>query len=164
LTLADPRGVRTIHVERAEEMRDAVLAALPADIAVMVAAVADWRVASASGEKIKKQADGATPSLALTENPDILKTVGHHEKRPTLVVGFAAETNDVEANGRAKLERKGADFIVANDVSPETGIMGGPRNRVAIISRDGVEHWPDMAKDEVAEKLVALIASRLAGG
>jgi phosphopantothenoylcysteine decarboxylase/phosphopantothenate--cysteine ligase len=164
VTLADPRGVRTIHVERAEEMRDAVLAALPADIAVMVAAVADWRVASASGEKIKKQADGATPSLVLTENPDILKTVGHHEKRPTLVVGFAAETNDVESNGRAKLERKGADFIVANDVSPETGIMGGVRNRVAIIGRDGVDHWPDMAKDEVAEKLVELIAAKLSGG
>jgi phosphopantothenoylcysteine decarboxylase/phosphopantothenate--cysteine ligase len=160
VTLADPRGVRTIHVERAEEMRDAVLAALPADIAVMVAAVADWRVASASGEKIKKQVDGSTPSLALTENPDILKTVGHHEKRPTLVVGFAAETNDVEANGRAKLERKGADFIVANDVSPETGIMGGARNRVAIISREGVEHWPDMAKDEVAERLVGLIVGK----
>jgi phosphopantothenoylcysteine decarboxylase/phosphopantothenate--cysteine ligase len=110
VTLADPRGVRTIHVERAEEMRDAVLAALPADIAVMVAAVADWRVASASGEKIKKQVDGSTPSLALTENPDILKTVGHHEKRPTLVVGFAAETNDVEANGTRQAGPQGRGF------------------------------------------------------
>lgn len=163
VALADPKGVKTVHVERADEMRDAVLAALPADIAVMVAAVADWRVASASGEKIKKQADGSVPSLSLTENPDILKTVGHHDKRPALVVGFAAETNDVETNGRAKLERKGADFIVANDVSPETGIMGGKRNRVAIISRESVDRWPEMGKEEVAEKLVELIGKTLAG-
>jgi phosphopantothenoylcysteine decarboxylase/phosphopantothenate--cysteine ligase len=163
VTLADPRGVRTVHVERAEEMRDAVLAALPADIAVMVAAVADWRVASASAEKIKKQRDGEPPMLALTENPDILGTVGHHDRRPALVIGFAAETNDVENNAQAKLERKGADFIVANDVSPETGIMGGKRNRVSIVSRDGVERWPDMDKAEVAEKLVAMIAARLGG-
>jgi phosphopantothenoylcysteine decarboxylase/phosphopantothenate--cysteine ligase len=163
VTLADPRGVRTVHVERAEQMRDAVLGSLPADIAVMVAAVADWRVASASDQKIKKQADGATPSLSLTENPDILKIVGHLEKRPALVVGFAAETDDVESNGRAKLERKGADLIVANDVSPETGIMGGARNRVAIISRDGIDRWPEMSKDAVAEKLVALMVEKLAG-
>jgi phosphopantothenoylcysteine decarboxylase/phosphopantothenate--cysteine ligase len=161
VTLADPRGVKTVHVERAEEMRDAVLAALPADIAVMVAAVADWRVASTSGEKIKKQADGETPVLTLTENPDILKTVGHHDKRPALVVGFAAETNDIEENAQAKLTRKGADVIVANDVSAATGIMGGARNQVSIVSRDGIEHWPDMDKAEVAEKLVALIATRL---
>lgn len=160
VTLADPAGVKVVHVERAEEMRDAVLAALPADIAVMVAAVADWRVATASGEKIKKSADGTVPSLPLTENPDILRTVGHHEKRPKLVIGFAAETSDIEANARAKLDRKGADMIVANDVSPETGIMGGKRNTVALVSRDGVERWPDMSKAEVAEKLVALIAGR----
>ena len=163
VTLPDPSGVRVIRVERAEEMRDAVLAALPADIAVMVAAVADWRVASASGKKIKKAANGAVPSLALAENPDILKTVGHHEKRPRLVIGFAAETNDVETNARAKLDRKGADMIVANNVSPETGIMGGKRNTVALISRDGVERWPEMSKNEVAERLVALIAHRIAG-
>jgi phosphopantothenoylcysteine decarboxylase/phosphopantothenate--cysteine ligase len=163
VTLADPRGVRTVHVERAEEMRDAVLAAVPADIAVMVAAVADWRVATASGEKIKKSADGATPSLAFVENPDILRTIGHHANRPRLVIGFAAETSDVETNATAKLERKGADLIVANDVSPQTGIMGGKRNSVAIISRDGVDRWPEMAKDEVAEKLVALIVARLSG-
>jgi phosphopantothenoylcysteine decarboxylase/phosphopantothenate--cysteine ligase len=162
VTLADPRGVKVIHVERAEEMRDAVLAALPADIAVMVAAVADWRVASASGEKIKKSADGSVPSLQFTENPDILKTVGHHARRPKLVIGFAAETRDVEENATAKLNRKGADLIVANDVSPETGIMGGKRNRVAIITRDGVDRWPDLSKDQVAEKLVALIAGKLA--
>lgn len=161
VTLPDPSGVKVVRVERAEEMRDAVLSALPADIAVMVAAVADWRVATASGEKIKKSADGTVPSLPLTENPDILKTVGHHAKRPRLVIGFAAETNDVETNARAKLDRKGADVIVANDVSPETGIMGGKRNTVALISRDGVERWPDMSKEEVAERLVALIAGRL---
>jgi phosphopantothenoylcysteine decarboxylase/phosphopantothenate--cysteine ligase len=163
VTLADPTGVKVVRVERAEEMRDAVLTALPADIAVMVAAVADWRVATASGEKIKKSADGTVPSLPLAENPDILKTVGHHARRPKLVVGFAAETNDVETNARAKLDRKGADMIVANDVSPETGIMGGKRNTVALISRDGVERWPDMSKEEVAEKLVALIAGKLSG-
>lgn len=161
VTLPDPAGVRMVRVERAEEMRDAVLGALPADIAVMVAAVADWRVATTSGEKIKKTADGGVPSLALTENPDILRTVGHHEKRPKLVIGFAAETNDVETNARAKLDRKGADMIVANDVSPETGIMGGKRNTVAIISRDGVERWPEMSKDEVAGRLVELISDRL---
>jgi len=164
VALADPRGVKVIHVERAEEMRDAVLASLPADIAVMVAAVADWRVASASGEKIKKSADGSVPLLQFTENPDILKTVGHHERRPKLVIGFAAETTDVEENATAKLNRKGADLIVANDVSPETGIMGGKRNRVAIISRDGIDRWPDLSKDEVAERLVALIVEKLAGG
>lgn len=164
VTLADPPGVRVVHVERAEEMRDAVLAALPADIAVMVAAVADWRVASASGEKIKKTPDGAVPMLSLAENPDILKTVGHHEKRPRLVIGFAAETNDVETNARAKLDRKGADMIVANDVSPETGIMGGTRNTVALISRDGIERWPEMSKDAVAERLVALLADKLSDG
>lgn len=161
VTIADPQGVRSIHVERAEEMRDAVISRLPADIAVMVAAVADWRVASASDQKIKKQPGDAPAPLLLTENPDILRTVGHHEKRPRLVIGFAAETQDVETNGRIKLERKGADMIIANDVSPETGIMGGDRNRVKIISPDGVTEWPEMGKDDVAEKLAALIAEKM---
>lgn len=163
VTIADPAGVQTRHVERAEEMRDAVLSALPADIAVMVAAVADWRVAASAEQKIKKQPDEAPPPLELAENPDILKTVGHHAKRPRLVVGFAAETQNVEENGRAKLERKGADLIVANDVSPETGIMGGDRNRVKLISRDGVEAWPDLSKDEVAERLALWIATQIGG-
>lgn len=162
VTIADPAGVTTVHVERAEEMRDAVIERLPADIAVFVAAVADWRVATASDQKIKKQPGDAPPALMLTENPDILKTVGHHEKRPTLVIGFAAETQDVENNGRAKLERKGADLIIANDVSPETGVMGGLRNQVKLISKDGVEAWPDMGKDEVADRLAAMIAEKLA--
>ncbi|EUC00506.1 phosphopantothenoylcysteine decarboxylase/phosphopantothenate/cysteine ligase [Rhizobium sp. CF080] len=161
VTIPDPAGVETVHVERAEEMLEAVISRLPADIAVMVAAVADWRIASSAGQKIKKQPGEAPPPLLLTENPDILKTVGHHEKRPKLVVGFAAETQDVEKNGRSKRERKGADMIVANDVSPETGIMGGSRNRVKIISANGVEEWPDLGKDEVAERLAALIASKL---
>lgn len=163
VTIPDPAGVQTSHVERAEEMRDAVLSALPADIAVMVAAVADWRVATSAEQKIKKQPGEAPPPLQLAENPDILKTVGHHAKRPRLVVGFAAETENVEENGRAKLERKGADLIVANDVSPETGVMGGDRNRVRLISRDGVEAWPDLSKDDVAERLALWIATQIGG-
>ncbi|PTM97496.1 bifunctional phosphopantothenoylcysteine decarboxylase/phosphopantothenate--cysteine ligase CoaBC [Mycoplana dimorpha] len=159
--IADPAGVRTIHVERAEEMLDGVLAALPADIAVMVAAVADWRVATAGGQKIKKKPGEAPPPLQLAENPDILKTIGHHAQRPKLVVGFAAETQEVEANAREKLKRKGADLIVANDVSPKTGIMGGSRNSVSIVSKDGVDAWPDLDKNEVAARLAALIAERL---
>lgn len=161
VTIPDPAGVSVMHVERAEEMRDAVLGLLPADIAVMVAAVADWRVASMDRQKIKKKPGEAPQPLELTENPDILKTVGHHTLRPSMVVGFAAETQDVEINGRAKLERKGADIIVANDVSPETGIMGGLRNRVKIIEASGISEWPDLSKDEVAAKLAREIADRL---
>lgn len=162
VTIANPAGVATVHVETAAEMLTAVEAQLPADIAVMVAAVADWRVATSADQKIKKQ-PGETPApLMLTENPDILKTVGHHAQRPALVVGFAAETQNVETNGRAKLERKGADLIVANDVSPQTGVMGGDRNRVNIISADGIDVWPDLSKDDVAERLAALIAARFA--
>ncbi|THV17276.1 bifunctional phosphopantothenoylcysteine decarboxylase/phosphopantothenate--cysteine ligase CoaBC [Rhizobium rhizophilum] len=163
VTIADPVGLRTLHVERAEEMRDAVLSALPADIAVMVAAVADWRVATSAEQKIKKQPGEAPPPLQLAENPDILKTIGHHPERPRLVVGFAAETENVEDNGRAKLERKGADLIVANDVSSETGVMGGDRNRVRLISHDGVEAWPDLTKGEVAERLALWIATQIGG-
>lgn len=162
VTIPDPVGVTTVHVERASEMLDAVTAKLPADIAVMVAAVADWRVATSSDNKIKKKAGEGPPALELAENPDILKTVGHHEKRPKVVVGFAAETADVIDNARSKLERKGADMIVANDVSPVTGIMGGTRNTVRIVSNNGVEDWPDMGKDEVAEKLARMIAEKFA--
>jgi len=161
--IPDPVGVRTLHVERAEEMRDAVISTLPVDIAVMVAAVADWRVATSAEQKIKKQPGEAPPPLQLAENPDILKTIGHHPERPRLVVGFAAETENVEDNGRAKLERKGADLIVANDVSPETGVMGGDRNRVRLISHDGVEAWPDLTKSEVAERLALWIATQIGG-
>ena len=135
----------------------------------MVAAVADWRTENEAGEKIKKDPRKGAPTLTMTENPDILRTVGHHEKRPKLVVGFAAETSDLIANATAKLSRKGADMIVANDVSTATGIggaqgvMGGDRNRVRIVSRSGVEDWPEMGKDEVAAKLADLIAARLTG-
>ncbi len=162
VTIADPAGVTTLHIERAEEMRDAVLSQLPAEIAVMVAAVADWRVATAVDQKIKKQPGDQPPALQMVENPDILKTVGHHAQRPKIVVGFAAETQDVEVNGRAKLERKGADIIVANDVSAATGIMGGDRNSVKIISKTGIDAWPDLDKAEVARRLAALIAEKLA--
>ncbi|MEM5471228.1 bifunctional phosphopantothenoylcysteine decarboxylase/phosphopantothenate--cysteine ligase CoaBC [Hoeflea sp. AS60] len=162
VTIPDPAGVHVVHVESAANMLEAVTSALPADIAVFVAAVADWRVASAAENKIKKKEGEGPAPLQLTENPDILKTIGHHASRPQLVVGFAAETADVVSNAQAKLARKGADFIVANDVSPATGIMGGDRNRVRIVSKDGVEDWPDLSKDEVAERLAARIAERMA--
>ncbi|MBO3758767.1 bifunctional phosphopantothenoylcysteine decarboxylase/phosphopantothenate--cysteine ligase CoaBC [Ciceribacter sp. L1K22] len=164
VSIPDPIGVKTLHVERAEEMLDAVLSTLPADIAVMVAAVADWRVAASADQKIKKKPGEAPAPLQLAENPDILKTVGHHRQRPTIVVGFAAETQDVVANGRTKLEKKGADVIVANDVSPETGIMGGTRNRVKIIDKLQVSDWPDLSKDEVAERLASLMSEMLREG
>ncbi len=161
VTIPDPPGVTVIRVEQASEMLEAVLGALPADIAVMVAAVADWRVATPNAEKIKKQPGEGPPPLMLSENPDILKTVGHHTKRPTVVVGFAAETQDVENNGRVKLEKKGADLIVANDVSPETGIMGGTTNSVKLITADGITAWPELSKDDVADRLAGWIAERL---
>ncbi|MDO1580774.1 bifunctional phosphopantothenoylcysteine decarboxylase/phosphopantothenate--cysteine ligase CoaBC [Rhizobium oryzicola] len=160
VTIPDPAGVAVTHVETAAEMLSAVEAALPVDIAVMVAAVADWRVASSANQKIKKQPGEAPPPLQLAENPDILKTVGHHVRRPGLVIGFAAETQNVEANGRKKLEAKGADLIVANDVSPETGIMGGDRNRVKLILPEGIIEWPSLAKDEVAEGLAQWVADQ----
>ena len=162
VTIADPRGVTTVHVETAREMLSEVEAALPADGAVFVAAVADWRVAEAASGKIKKVPGAAkVPVLDLVENPDILATIAHHGQRPTLVVGFAAETDDVLANGQAKLARKGADLIVANDVSAETGVMGGDRNKVTLISLDGTEAWPELGKAEVAERLAQVIADRL---
>lgn len=161
VTISDPPNVKTIHVERAEEMHDVVLSQLPADIAVMVAAVADWRPVTSVDQKIKKQPGDLTLALQLTENPDILKLVGHHANRPNIVVGFAAETQDIENNGRAKLERKGADFIVANDVSALTGVMGGDRNSVKIISVAGMETWPELDKHEVAKRFAALIADKI---
>ena len=165
VTIPDPSGVKTVHVERAEEMRDAVEQLLPADAAIFVAAVADWRTADAADQKIKKVAGKGPPSLEMVENPDILATVGHHMKRPYLVVGFAAETQDVIENAAAKLKKKGADFIVANDVGPSGttsgGVMGGDRNRVKIVSKKGVEEWPEMSKDEVADRLADLVAERL---
>jgi len=166
VAVPDPAGVNTTHVETARQMQAAVLELLPADAAVFVAAVADWRTDNAAGQKIKKVAGSAPPTLAMVENPDILATVGHHANRPALVVGFAAETADLVANAQAKLARKGADFIVANDVSPASGIggsgvMGGDRNLVRIVSAAGIEEWPEMTKEGVAERLAALIADRL---
>jgi phosphopantothenoylcysteine decarboxylase / phosphopantothenate---cysteine ligase len=157
-----PAGVAVVRVETAREMLAAVQQALPADAAVFAAAVADWRVTSASGSKIKKDGSGALPRIDFAENPDILATVSQMGAgRPGLVVGFAAETDDVIANATAKRARKGCDWIVANDVSPETGIMGGSENAVHLIRADGAEDWPRMTKTEVAAKLAARIAAAL---
>ncbi|MBK5961803.1 bifunctional phosphopantothenoylcysteine decarboxylase/phosphopantothenate synthase [Rhodoplanes elegans] len=165
VTLADPPGVTVVHVESARDMLAAAEAALPVDAAVFAAAVADWRVATAGAQKIKKGAAG-TPQLALVENPDILKTIATRTPgRPRLVVGFAAETENVLANARDKLARKGCDWIVANDVSADSGIaggvMGGDRNSVHLVTTDGVDSWPVQSKDAVARALVARIAAAL---
>ncbi len=156
-----PQGVEVIKVETAREMRQAVLDALPADAGIFAAAVADWRVATEAKSKIKKTKDGL-PTLEFAENPDILAEVSQMTKdRPPLVVGFAAETDDVIANATAKRARKGCDWIVANDVSPATGIMGGSENAVTLISEDGSEAWPRMGKDAVARQLADRIAAHL---
>lgn len=148
--LATPAGVTRIDVETAREMAAAVDAALPADAAIMVAAVADWRVETAD-QKIRKDGSGRPPALTLVENPDILATLAHSPKRPRLLVGFAAETENVIANAKAKLARKRCDWIVANDVA--TDVMGGDANTVHIVTADGVESWERMTKAEVAERL-----------
>ncbi|HVZ13474.1 MAG TPA: bifunctional phosphopantothenoylcysteine decarboxylase/phosphopantothenate--cysteine ligase CoaBC [Bauldia sp.] len=161
VAISDPPGVQVVHVETAEQMLAAVNAALPADVAIFAAAVADWRAAKFQGEKIKKKG-ARPPQLALTENPDILSSVAHRGRgRPRLVIGFAAETQDLMANATRKLQAKGADWIVANDVSPEAGVMGGEENTVHIISAKGTEDWPRLAKVDVAERLVAKIAAAL---
>jgi phosphopantothenoylcysteine decarboxylase/phosphopantothenate--cysteine ligase len=163
VNIPDPAGVKVVRVETAREMLAAVEQALPVDCAVFAAAVADWRVAEAGRQKIKK-AKGATPALTLMENPDILATIAHRKtKRPRLVIGFAAETEKVIVNAKDKLKRKGCDWILANDVSAETGIMGGDRNRVHLISAGGVESWPPQSKDAVGAALIARIAAALAG-
>jgi phosphopantothenoylcysteine decarboxylase/phosphopantothenate--cysteine ligase len=164
-TVPPPEGVTVIGVETAAEMMAAVKAALPADAAVFAAAVADWRVANASASKMKKDGSGEAPALEFAENPDILATVGRMKKgRPALVVGFAAETDDVIAHATAKRARKGSDWIVANDVRPSTGIMGGTENAVTIIDAEGAEEWPRLPKDEVARRLAARIAAALGAG
>ena len=156
-----PEGVELVRVETAQQMSDAVDAALPVDAGVFAAAVADWRVASASDRKLKKTRDGM-PTLEFAENPDILARVSKMTKgRPGLVVGFAAETDDVVEHATAKRARKGCDWIVANDVSPATGIMGGSENAVILISDDGAEEWPRLGKAEVATRLAARIADAL---
>ena len=158
-----PEGVEVVAVQTAQQMKEAVDAALPVDAAIFAAAVADWHVTSASDRKLKKTKDGL-PVLEFAENPDILHGVSQMKTgRPPLVVGFAAETNDVIANATAKRLRKGCDWIVANDVSPETGIMGGSENAVTLISDAGAEDWPRMGKDEVSQKLAARIADAING-
>ena len=162
VTLPDPPGVTTVHVESARAMLEAVEQALPADIGIFAAAVADWRVDATSWQKLKKGGDGP-PSLALAQNPDILATVaGLGAGRPRLVVGFAAETEHVLEHARAKRLRKGCDWIVANDVSPATGIMGGAENAVTLITAQGEEAWERMGKDAVAARLASRIAQALA--
>jgi phosphopantothenoylcysteine decarboxylase/phosphopantothenate--cysteine ligase len=161
--IADPAGVEVVHVETALEMRAAALAALPADAFVAAAAVADWRVEVAGEQKLKKSAAGP-PTLALTENPDILAEIaGLAAGRPAVVVGFAAETERVAENARDKLRRKGCDLIVANSVAGSDGGFGGPDNQVAIVSAAGVEPWPRMSKAEVARRLVERVAGILKG-
>jgi len=159
--LAAPLGVHRVSVETAREMLDASEAALPIDVAVMVAAVADWRPTETADSKIKKDKAGI-PAISLVENPDILATLSKPgKKRPKLVIGFAAETDNVEDNARAKITKKGCDWIVANDVSGD--VMGGENNQVVLISKDGSEAWPHMTKDAVARKLAERIGSELAG-
>jgi phosphopantothenoylcysteine decarboxylase/phosphopantothenate--cysteine ligase len=163
VSLAVPPGIEVLPVETAEEMLEATRAELPCDIAVFAAAVADWRVAGRHDHKLKKDGNATPPELKLTPNPDILKTVGHLKtNRPALVVGFAAETNNVIDNAGSKLTAKGADLIVANDVSASTGIMGGNHNRVHLVTAAGVEDWPRLDKREVARRLMRHFARLIA--
>ncbi len=163
--IADPPGVTMIHVESAREMLAAVERALPVDVAVFAAAVADWRVAQAGVQKIKKTPGEKPPPLSLTENPDILATVSHDKtRRPKLVIGFAAETENVTENAKAKRLRKGCDWILANDVSPATGIMGGDSNTITLVTAGGSEAWPPQSKEDVATMLIGHIAAALKEG
>jgi phosphopantothenoylcysteine decarboxylase / phosphopantothenate---cysteine ligase len=162
VALPDPPGVKTVHVESARDMLQAAERALPVDVAIFAAAVADWRVADAGAQKIKKKPGAATPTFSLTENPDILSTIAHRKnQRPKLVIGFAAETENVAANAREKLAKKGCDWILANDVSPQTGIMGGDRNTIEFVNAQGVEAWPPQSKDDVASMLITRVADAL---
>ncbi|HZP70178.1 MAG TPA: bifunctional phosphopantothenoylcysteine decarboxylase/phosphopantothenate--cysteine ligase CoaBC [Pseudolabrys sp.] len=164
VNISDPPGVRVIKVESAREMLKAVERALPADVAIFAAAVADWRAANAAQQKLKKQPGKSTPDLALVENPDILATIARRKsQRPRLVIGFAAETENIVANAKAKLAKKGCDWILANDVSPRSGVMGGDRNAITLVRASGVETWPPQSKDEVAALLVAHISETLNG-
>lgn len=161
VAIPDPVGVTTIHVETADAMLAAVEKALPADIAIFCAAVADFKVAHESGQKIKKNGEAA-PSLTLIQNPDILATIAHKTtSRPALVIGFAAETQNVVQYAQEKLQRKACDLIIANDVGAGSDVMGGDQNRVHIVTKDRVEEWPELTKDEVAGRLIALAAERL---
>lgn len=161
VNLAPPKGAKLTRVTTAQEMLAACEAALPADVLVMAAAVADWRPDMPANAKLKKSADRIVPLIKLVENPDILATLAHGPRRPRLVIGFAAETDDVLQNALAKRARKGADWIIANDVSGD--VMGGDRNRVHLVSETGVEDWPEMTKTEVGQRLAARIAEKLKG-
>ena len=161
-TQSPPQGVTVRHVETADQMLAACRDELPVDVGIFAAAVADWRAAASADQKLKKDGSGAPPALELSENPDILKTIaGLGADRPGLVVGFAAETENVVAHARAKLERKGCDWIVANDVSDGTGVMGGDENTVHVVTAQGVDPWPKLTKTEVAKRLVTRIADAL---
>ncbi|MCO6383894.1 bifunctional phosphopantothenoylcysteine decarboxylase/phosphopantothenate--cysteine ligase CoaBC [Oceanicola sp. 502str15] len=160
-TVPPPQGAKVVQVETAAQMHEAVFKALPADAAIFAAAVADWRVVAASGSKIKKDGTGKIAPLNFTENPDILAEVSSAPQRPGLVIGFAAETDDLLKHAEAKLARKGCDWIIANDVSPETGIMGGSENAVTILTAAGADALPRMSKDQVAQQLAARIAEAL---
>ena len=163
VALPDPAGVSVVHVESAADMLVSCQAALPAEIAVCAAAVSDWRIATAASEKLKKDR-GGPPALELTENPDILRTLSQAEnRRPSLVVGFAAETEKVVEHAVEKRQRKGCDWILANDVSPETGTFGGDSNVIHFVHEDGVEDWPRMTKQEVADRLALRIAAHMGG-
>lgn len=161
----DPPGARIVRVESARDMLAACEAALPLDVVVCAAAVADWRVANEAGQKLKKQDGKPLPTLALVENPDILATLSQRKtQRPRLVIGFAAETESLLENAKAKRSRKGCDWIVANDVSPGTGTFGGTRNTVHLLAGDSFEDWPTATKEEVADRLARRIAEALNGG
>jgi phosphopantothenoylcysteine decarboxylase/phosphopantothenate--cysteine ligase len=160
----DPPGVNVIKVESAREMLNAVEHALPVDVAIFAAAVADWRVANAAQQKLKKQPGKSTPELPLVQNPDILATIAQRKtQRPKLVIGFAAETENIAANAKTKLAKKGCDWILANDVSPRSGVMGGDRNAITLVWASGMETWPPQSKVEVASRLVARISQALNG-
>ena len=161
--IPDPEGVKTVHVETAREMLEAAEAALPVDAAVCVAAVADWRAEARAREKLKKTGD-APLALSLVENPDVLARISHHALRPKLVVGFAAETEKLLENARAKLKKKGCDWIVANDVSDQSGVLGGEANQIHLVTEKGVESWPLQTKEAVAGALVKRIADALRRG
>jgi len=163
VSIAPPSRVKLVKVETAREMLAACEAALPADIAIFTAAVADWRPESVANRKLKKRDNASSPDIKLAQNPDILASIAHGAKRPRLVIGFAAETDDVIAHAKAKLASKGADWIVANDVSPATGIMGGENNTVHIVTTQGVEDWPSLDKREVGRRLAQRIAGTLKG-
>jgi phosphopantothenoylcysteine decarboxylase/phosphopantothenate--cysteine ligase len=158
----DPPGARMLRVTTASEMLAACESALPADVAVCAAAVADWRVESQSNQKIKK-GEGGPPVLRMAENPDILATLSRHARRPSLVIGFAAETEKVVEHAQEKRARKGCDWILANDVSAASGTFGGASNTIHLVTATGVEHWPTLAKAAVAERLARRIAEQLRG-